>query len=71
MALIGWLLVSIPQGSIGLTKTFGVLSPELLQPGIHVAIPAVQHVYAIKTTVETHIINDIPCGTSTGVLLNF
>ena len=71
MALVGWLIVSIPQGSIGLTKTLGVLSPEIMQPGIHLAIPAVQQVYTVKTTVETHTIKNIPCGTSTGVLLRF
>lgn len=42
-----------------------------MQPGIHLAVPGIHEVLSIKTTVETHTIADIPCGTSTGVLLNF
>lgn len=69
--MIGWLMVSIPQGSIGLTKTLGVLRPEMLMPGLHVSLPGIHETYTIKTSIETHTIRNIPCGTATGVLLHF
>lgn len=64
-------LHTVQEGYVGVVYQFGSLHKETLKPGLHFAIPLVDKVYQVQTTIQTDYIRNVPCGTSSGVNIMF
>jgi erlin len=61
----------IPEGHVGVYFRSGALLPEIRDPGLNFMVPIVTRVVPVQTTIQTDSVNDIPCGTSGGVVITF
>ena len=61
----------IKEGHVGVYWRGGALLDEVSQPGYHLLIPYMMSYASIQTTMRTQIVENIPCGTSGGVMIDF
>lgn len=61
----------IQEGREGVYYRNGALIEKTSKPGIHFKLPFVTTVFEVVHTVQTDSVNDVPCGTASGVLINF
>lgn len=61
----------IDESSVGIYYINGVLQKSLSEPGFHFMIPFITTVESVQVTVQTDLVENIPCGTSGGVLVFF
>mmetsp|Transcript_21650 Transcript_21650/g.36431 ORF Transcript_21650/g.36431 Transcript_21650/m.36431 type:complete len:328 (+) Transcript_21650:54-1037(+) len=61
----------IPQGHVGVYFRGGALLSHIEEPGFHTMLPVVTSVVPVQITIQTDSVNDIPCGTSGGVMILF
>ena len=62
---------TIKEGYVGLYKHFGVLQKNLAAPGIHFMVPFYSECIPIKIKIQTDVVQNIPCGTADGTLIEF
>lgn len=66
-----WLLTdTVPQNSVAVVTRFGVISGDLMGPGLRLRSLFSTHTH-VQTTIQKDKVENIPCGVSGGVLLNF
>lgn len=56
---------------MGIYKRLGVLQPGLSYPGFHFRLPFVETFIEMKVSIQTDVVQNIPCGTSNGTLVYF
>ncbi len=61
----------VNEGYVGIYKTLGVLDPALTDPGMHFRIPFYQQFIQMKVSIQTDTVENIPCGTSNGTMVQF
>ena len=61
----------IDYGNIGVYKRGGALLNTWTEPGLHFLIPFITTYSSVQVTLQTDKVTDIPCGTSSGVILRF
>lgn len=61
----------IPQGHVGVYFRGGALLSHIEEPGFHTMLPVVTSMVPVQVTIQTDSVNDIPCGTSGGVMILF
>eukprot|EP01100_Stratorugosa_tubuloviscum_P005155 TRINITY_DN2341_c0_g1_i1.p1 TRINITY_DN2341_c0_g1~~TRINITY_DN2341_c0_g1_i1.p1 ORF type:complete len:365 (+),score=144.36 TRINITY_DN2341_c0_g1_i1:63-1157(+) len=60
----------VHQGNVGLVKSAGAFS-GIVEPGIHFIIPVFRSIIELQVTLKTNALENIVCGSSSGVLVNF
>ena len=61
----------VPEGHVAVTFRGGALIKSIRRPGFHTAIPVLDRVHMMQTTVQTDKVTNIPCGTSGGTMIAF
>lgn len=61
----------VEEGHVGVYYRAGALLPVYSKPGIHMLIPLLTVYRSIQVTLQTDQVNNVPCGTSGGVLIYF
>ena len=61
----------IDSGHIGVYKRGGAMLDSWTEPGLHFMIPFITKYFPVQVTLQTDQVKNIPCGTSSGVILNF
>jgi len=61
----------IYEGHIGVYNRGGALLPTYTEPGIHFQMPIVTSYSSVQVTVQSDKVTNIPCGTSSGVMIYF
>lgn len=61
----------IPEGHIGIYTRGGALLAGITEPGQHLTFPLITKVYEVQVTLQTDQVTNIPCGTSSGVVVHF
>lgn len=61
----------IEEGHVGVYWRGGRLIPGITEPGFHLMIPVLTSYANIQITVQTDRVDNIPCGTSGGVMIYF
>jgi len=61
----------VQEGHIGLYTRGGALLNKASEPGINFMLPLLTKLNSVQVTVQTDRVNDIPCGTSGGVVVYF
>ena len=67
--LLATCLYRVEEGQVVLLKRCGKLQKKLYTPGFHLFAPFVHQPIQVSTIVQTDSITDIPCGTSSGMLV--
>jgi len=73
IAIFGMLggIHKVQEGHIGLYTRGGALLSKASEPGINFMLPLLTKLNSVQVTVQTDRVNDIPCGTSGGVVVYF
>jgi regulator of protease activity HflC (stomatin/prohibitin superfamily) len=61
----------IDEGFVGVYYYKGVLLQKTSSPGYNFMIPLITKVESVQVTVQTDKVEEIPCGTSGGVIIYF
>ena len=61
----------IDSGHIGVYKRGGALLNSWTEPGLHFMLPLITTYHQVQVTLQTDQVRDIPCGTSSGVVIRF
>jgi regulator of protease activity HflC (stomatin/prohibitin superfamily) len=61
----------IQEGRDGVYYRNGALLSETSRPGVHFKIPFITKYEEVVYSVQTDSVTDVPCGTASGVLINF
>jgi regulator of protease activity HflC (stomatin/prohibitin superfamily) len=61
----------IDSGHIGVYKRGGAMLDSWTEPGLHFMVPFITKYFPVQVTLQTDQVKNIPCGTSSGVILNF
>jgi regulator of protease activity HflC (stomatin/prohibitin superfamily) len=64
-------LHTVSEGHVGVYYRAGALLPTVASPGFHLKIPFVTFVHEVQTTMQVDLVQNIPCGTSGGVMIYF
>ncbi|ETW00293.1 hypothetical protein, variant 1 [Aphanomyces invadans] len=64
-------LHTVQEGYVGVYFRGGALLSEVTGPGFNWQLPFVTSCYHVQVTVQTDHVDNIPCGTSGGVLISF
>lgn len=64
-------LHQVSEGCVGVYFRGGALLPDVTDPGFHIKIPILTTYAEVQTTIQTDSVQDIPCGTSGGVMISF
>eukprot|EP01029_Cantina_marsupialis_P029676 TRINITY_DN781999_c0_g1_i1.p1 TRINITY_DN781999_c0_g1~~TRINITY_DN781999_c0_g1_i1.p1 ORF type:complete len:325 (-),score=99.96 TRINITY_DN781999_c0_g1_i1:179-1153(-) len=64
-------LHQISEGHVGVYWRGGAILEHTSQPGFHFKFPLLTTVREVQTTMQTDSVQNIPCGTSGGVMVNF
>jgi hypothetical protein len=62
--------IAVREGYVGVYWRGGALLNHISEPGYHVKMPFVTTMAEVQVTVQTDSVNNIPCGTSGGVLIH-
>jgi len=62
---------SIHEGHVGVYWRAGALKPEVTEPGMHWMMPLLDNYAELQVTLQTDYVSNIPCGTSSGVVITF
>jgi len=62
---------TIREGHVGVYFRGGAMLRAITQPGMHLKVPGVTQVYEIDVSMQTDNVENIPCGTSGGVMIYF
>ena len=63
-------LIQVPQGYVAVEYQFGKLMDKLHDPGYSMIGPF-SKAYYVQTSVQTDMVQNIPCGTKGGVMIHF
>jgi len=66
-----FVLHRIEEGHVGVYYRGGALLSSLSSPGFHLMIPFITNYRSIQTTLQTDQVDEVPCGTSGGVMIYF
>lgn len=58
------------EGYVGVYWRGGALLDHISEPGYHIKMPFVTTMAEVQVTVQTDSVNNIPCGTSGGVVIH-
>eukprot|EP00828_Plagiopyla_frontata_P004848 TRINITY_DN11848_c0_g1_i1.p1 TRINITY_DN11848_c0_g1~~TRINITY_DN11848_c0_g1_i1.p1 ORF type:complete len:280 (-),score=42.29 TRINITY_DN11848_c0_g1_i1:269-1108(-) len=61
----------VAEGHIGIYTRGGALLSSQSKPGLHFKFPLITRHHDIQVTVQTDKVQNIPCGTSSGVMIQF
>ncbi|XP_062521744.1 erlin-2-B-like [Corticium candelabrum] len=61
----------IDEGHVGVYYRGGALLKETSNPGYHLMLPAITSYRSVQTTLQTDEVKNVPCGTSSGVMIYF
>jgi len=61
----------VPEGHVAVYYRGGALRDRITGPGYHVLTPLLDQVKYVQVTVQTDKVTNIPCGTSSGTVINF
>ena len=61
----------IEEGFVGVYYYKGVLQREMSAPGYNFMLPLITKVESVQITVQTDKVEEIPCGTSGGIIIYF
>lgn len=61
----------VEEGYVGVSTFGGAVSETLLQPGYHVHVPFLQSVLPLPITMQTVLVQNVPCGTSSGIVIEY
>jgi len=64
-------LHKIEEGHVAVYYRGGALLDTIAQPGFHMMLPFITSHKIIQTTLQTDQVNNVPCGTSGGVMIYF
>lgn len=64
-------LHQVSEGCVGVYFRGGALLQDVTEPGFHIKIPILTTYAEVQTTIQTDSVQDIPCGTSGGVMISF
>lgn len=59
------------EGNIAVYYRGGAILNSIAEPGWHVMLPYITSYHEVQVTVQTDKVNDVPCGTAGGVLIQF
>ncbi|MCL7031311.1 hypothetical protein MKW94_012430 [Papaver nudicaule] len=65
------ILHQVPEGHVGVYWRGGALLKTITDPGFHMMMPLITQFEPIQVTPQTYQLEDIPCGTKGGVMINF
>ena len=71
VALLAAGVHQVPEGHVGLYWAGGALTDRISDPGWRWALPLVYTHDYVQLTLQTDSVRDVPCGTSTGVIITF
>ena len=69
--LLGLGIHTVRQGNVGVYYRGGALRDNISDPGYHWRVPLLDRVAEIQTSMQTDAIENVPCGTSGGVMIQF
>ncbi|KAG1659130.1 hypothetical protein FOA52_013799 [Chlamydomonas sp. UWO 241] len=69
--LIKLALHVVPEGHVGLYYRAGRLMRRVTNPGLHMRVPLLDHFAPIQVTLQTDKVENIVCGTKSGVPIRF
>lgn len=61
----------IEEGHVGVYFRGGALLPQVSNPGFHMMIPFLTTYRSVQVTLQTDEVKNVPCGTSSGVMIYF
>lgn len=61
----------IEEGHVGVYFRGGALLPQVSNPGFHLMIPFLTTFRSVQVTLQTDEVKNVPCGTSSGVMIYF
>jgi regulator of protease activity HflC (stomatin/prohibitin superfamily) len=61
----------IDEGYIGMYWVGGALQTRVSGPGLHFALPFITAIEQVQVSIQTDYVQNVPCGTSGGVMLTF
>jgi len=61
----------IEEGHVGVYFRGGALLPHISDPGYHMMIPLLTSFRSVQVTLQTDEVTNVPCGTSSGVIIYF
>lgn len=61
----------IDEGYVGVYYRGGALLKETSDPGYHLMLPVITSFRRVQTTLQTDEVKNVPCGTSSGVMIYF
>lgn len=64
-------IYQVSEGYVGVTWRAGALLNVSTSPGLHLQVPFLDHVESVQVTMQTDAVENIPCGTSGGVMVFF
>jgi len=62
---------AVPEGHVGLYYRGGRLTDRVTPPGMHLRVPLLDYFAAVQVTLQTDKVEDIMCGTKSGVTIYF
>eukprot|EP00118_Oscarella_pearsei_P025164 m.307642 g.307642 ORF g.307642 m.307642 type:complete len:326 (+) comp42572_c0_seq1:36-1013(+) len=70
-ALVSISVHKIEEGHVGVYFRGGALLQAISHPGFHLMVPGITMMRPVQITLQTDEVKNVPCGTSSGVLLYF
>jgi len=61
----------IDEGFVGVAILGGAVKDGLLEPGYHFTVPLLQQVQVFPISLQTAMVENVPCGTSSGIVIDF
>ena len=62
---------TIKEGHVGVYYRGGAMLSSITHPGVHLKLPGITSVYEVDVSMQTDNVENIPCGTSGGVMIYF
>ena len=69
--LVNLSLHMIEEGHVGVYYRGGALLKDTSNPGYHLMVPFITSYRSVQTTLQTDEVKNVPCGTSSGVMIYF
>lgn len=71
LVLLGGAVHKVEEGHVGVYYRGGALVERVTEPGMHLKLPLVDEFHNVQVTMQTDKVQNIPCGTSGGVVVMF
>ena len=70
-AMIATTFHQVHEGYIAVYYRGGAILDSISEPGWHVMMPFLTTFHEVQVTVQTDKVNNVPCGTAGGVMIQF